>query len=113
MKAVGGRRSQIAWMYLALVAVYGLLAVAVGLPIGLWASSKFTDYAAGVLNFRLASDTPPSWVIGLVLVVGVLVPIAAAAFPVSRGARMSVVSALDAAGPGAHFGHGLIDRVWG
>lgn len=113
MKAIGGRRGQIAWMYLALVAVYGLIAVAIGLPVGLWAAAQFTEYAAGILNFRLTDDSPPGWVIGVVLVVGLLVPIFAAAFPVRRGAMLPVVRALDAAGPGVRFGHGLVDRALG
>ncbi len=113
MKAIGGRQSQIAWMYLALVFVYGVIAVAIGLPVGLWVGAWFANYAAGILNFRLASDVPPQWVIGLVLVVGIVVPILAAAFPVRRGSTLPVVRALDAAGTGVRFGHGLIDRALG
>jgi putative ABC transport system permease protein len=113
MKAVGGRQTQIARMYLALVFVYGVIAVAIGLPVGLWAGAWFANYAAGILNFRLTSDYPPQWVIGLVLVVGIVVPILAAAVPVRRGSRLPVVRALDAAGSGIRFGHGLVDRALG
>lgn len=113
MKAIGARQGQIAWMYLALVAAYGLIAVAVGLPVALYMAAWFADYAAGILNFRLSSDMTPGWVIALVVAVGVLVPIVAAAFPVRRGATLPVVRALDAAGPSVHFGHGIIDRALG
>ena len=113
MKAIGGRQTQIARMYLAMVFVYGVIAVAFGLPIGLWTGAWFANYAAGILNFRLASDVPPRWVIGLVLVVGIIVPILAAAVPVRRGSTLPVARALDAAGAGARFGHGLVDRALG
>lgn len=113
MKAVGGRRGQIAWMYLALVAIYGVLAVAVGVPAGLWAGDRFTEYAAGVLNFRVTDFTPPAWVIALEVAVGVLVPMVAAAFPVRRGAMLPVVAALNATGVSPRFGHGLVDRALG
>jgi putative ABC transport system permease protein len=113
MKAVGGRRTQISRMYLALVGAYGLLAVAVGLPVGLITGAWFAHYAAGILNFRLTSDQPPGWVIAMVLVVGLLVPIVAAAFPVRRGTNLPVARALDAAGQSAAFGHGLVDRILG
>lgn len=113
MKAIGGRQSQIAWMYLALVFAYGIIAVAVGLPVGLATGAWFANYAAGILNFRLSSDYPPPWVIGLVLVVGIVVPILAAAVPVRKGSTLPVVRALDAAGTQTRFGHGLIDRVLG
>jgi putative ABC transport system permease protein len=83
------------------------------LPVGLWTGAWFANYAAGILNFKLASDVPPNWVIGLVLVVGIVVPILAAAVPVRRGSTLPVVRALDAAGSGAKFGHGVVDRALG
>ncbi len=113
MKAVGGRRGQIAGMYLALVAAYGLLAVAVALPLGLWAGDRFTTFAAGILNFRITDPAPPAWIIALEVVMGLVVPIAAASIPVSQGARLPVVRALNATGVSADFGHGLIDRILG
>ncbi|MDZ4169287.1 MAG: FtsX-like permease family protein [Coriobacteriia bacterium] len=113
MKAVGGRHVQIAWMYLALVAAYGVLAVAIGLPLGLWAGAWFAEYAAGIMNFRLASDSPPAWVFGLVLFVGLVVPVLAAAFPIHKGTTLPVARALDPAGSGTRFGTGIIDRALG
>jgi putative ABC transport system permease protein len=113
MKSVGGRRSQIAWMYLALVAVYGVLAVAIALPVGLWAGQQFIEFAAGILNFRVTDFTPPAWVIAVEIAVGMLVPVLAAALPVRRGAIMPVVAALNATGISPSFGHGVLDRVLG
>ena len=113
MKAVGGRASQITRMYLAMVAIYGLLAVLVGVPLSLWAGRWFISYAAGVLNFRVIDWQPPAYVIALEVAVGVLVPLAAAILPIMRGARTSVVAAISATGISPNFGHGLIDRVLG
>ena len=112
MKAIGGRRGQISWMYLALVASYGVLAVLIAVPAGLAAGRWFTEYAAGMLNFRITDFNPPWWVIAIEVSVGILVPILAAAFPVRRGATLPVVSALNS-GSSVHFGHGLIDRLLG
>lgn len=113
MKSIGGRRGQISWMYLALVAAYGMLALAIGLPAALYMSAWFADFAADIMNFKITSYAPPVWVVVLVIVVGLLVPILAAVFPVRRGVTLPVVRALDAAGPGMNFGHGLIDRALG
>ena len=113
MKAVGGRAGQIMSMYLILVAIYGVLAVLVGVPLALWGGDWFIRYAAGILNFRIADATPPAYVIVLEIVVGLLVPILAAILPVRRGSRTSVVSALSATGVSADFGHGIVDRVRG
>ena len=114
MKAIGGRSSQVMRMFLAMVFAYGVLAVALGVPLGLIAGRGFIEYAARVLNFRIASYTPPAWVIALEIAVGLLVPLLAAWVPVRAGARISVVRALNATGISATtFGNGLIDRFLG
>ncbi len=113
MKAVGGRASQVMTMYLTLVGIYGVLAVMVGVPLALWGGQWFTDYAAGLLNFRITNPTPPAYVVAVEVAVGLFVPLVAAVLPVRRGARTSVVSALSATGVSASFGHGIVDRVLG
>lgn len=114
MKAIGGRASQITWMYLGMVLVYGVLAVAVGLPTGMAAARWFTAYGAGLLNFRITSFVPPVYVSVLGALIGVAVPLLAAVVPVRLGARLPVARALTATGlSAAVFGHGLIDRALG
>ena len=113
MKAVGARWGQVMRMYLTTVALYGVLAVLVGVPIALWAGRWFIGYAAGLLNFRITNWNPPAYVIALEIAVGLLVPLLAAILPVRRGARTSVVSALNATGISPNFGHGWIDRGLG
>jgi len=114
MKAIGGGAGQLEWLYTVTVLTYGALAVAVGLPATAAGTRWFSDFAAKILNFRVTSYAPPAWVIIVEVVVGMVVPIAAAAWPVRRGVRMSVVRALNATGmSGMHFGHGLLDRALG
>lgn len=114
MKAIGGRASQVTWMYLVMVAIYGVLAVLVGLPASVWIGRMFIEFAARTPNVRVASYTPAGWVTALEVVVGLVVPILAAIVPVRMGTRTSVVRALNATGvSSAHFGHGLVDRALG
>jgi putative ABC transport system permease protein len=114
MKSVGGRSRQIMTMYLALVGIFGFIAVAVGLPIGSTAGRWFIEYAANVLNFRVTSFVPPAYVIALEIGVGLMVPLLAALVPVRLGSRVTVVKALNASGIStATFGHSLIDRILG
>lgn len=114
MKAVGGSAGQLERLYTVIVTLYGLLAVAVGLPLTAAATRWFSDFAGDILNFRITSYDPPAWVILVELAVGMLVPLVAAAGPVRRGVRMSVVRALNAAGvPDTRFGHGIVDRILG
>jgi putative ABC transport system permease protein len=114
MKAIGGSAGQLEWLYVVTVAIYGVLAVAIGLPAAAAASRWFTDFAAEILNFSVTSYTPPPWVVAVEVAVGLVVPLLAAAAPVRRGARMSVVRALNTTGiTEASFGHGFADRVLG
>ncbi len=114
MKAVGGSAGQLERLYAVIVTMYGLIACAVGLPLTAAGTQWFTDYAAGMLNFRVTSYAPPVWVVLVEVAVGMLVPLLAASGPVRRGVRMSVVRALNGTGINtARFGHGLVDRVLG
>lgn len=113
MKAIGGRRDQITRMYLALVTVYGAIAVVLGVTGGVVAGKWFTDFAARILNFRVVDYGPPLWVVLLVSGVGLLVPVLAALAPVRRGSLLPVAKALNDGGPTTTFGHGLLDRALG
>jgi putative ABC transport system permease protein len=114
MKAVGGSAGQLEGLYIVTVLIYGLLAVAIGLPAAAAGSRWFTDFAAEILNFSVTSYALPGWVVAVEVAVGLLVPLLAAVAPVRRGTRMSVVRALNATGmTEAGFGHGLTDRVLG
>jgi putative ABC transport system permease protein len=114
MKAIGGKRVQIGGLFLSLVAIYGLMAVVIGLPIGAWWASWFANFAGGLLDFGPAAATPPGYTVALAVAVGFLVPLIAALLPIRKGTSVSVVTALNATGmSGSHFGHGLIDRLLG
>jgi putative ABC transport system permease protein len=114
MKAVGARSSQVTRMYLVTVTAYGVMAVVIGLPIGAVTASWFASYGGALLNFGTGSATPPTYTLVLAVCVGIVVPLAAAWIPVRAGTRVSVVSALNSTSmSGAHFGHGLTDRLLG
>ena len=114
MKAIGGSAGQLEWLYVVMVGVYGALAVAIGLPATAAGTRWFADFAAEILNFRVTSYAPPAWVIVVEVAVGLAVPLLAAAVPIRRGTRMSVVTALNATGvTGKRFGHTLVDRALG
>ncbi|NTW28489.1 MAG: FtsX-like permease family protein [Coriobacteriia bacterium] len=113
MKAVGGTARQITGMYMTMVAAYGVLALLVGVPIGLISGKWFIAFAADIMNFRVTDFTFPTYVVVLEIVVGLLVPIVAAIVPVRAGARTSVVKALNATGISPNFGHGIFDRLLG
>jgi len=97
MKLVGGRRLQIASVYLWLVGVYALVALALAVPLGAWAGNGITRLAADIINFPLSNPSPLAispWAALLQAVMGIGVPLLAAALPVHRGTRITVRRAL-------------------
>jgi putative ABC transport system permease protein len=112
MKAVGARTWQLVGMYLFLTLFFGLLALAIAIPLGIVLGSVSNGGITGFLNFdpgpfRLAPQ-------GLFLqsFVALVIPVAAAVFPVIRGTRITVREAITNYGLGrGGFGQGRIDRL--
>jgi putative ABC transport system permease protein len=98
MKTVGARRRQIAGIYLATVMFLGVMALIIGIPAGVWAGRAYADYAAATLNFEIASYGVGSWVYLVQIVAAVLIPVIGAAFPISKGSRITVREAIRDAG---------------
>ena len=100
MKAIGARTSQVAIPLLVLVALLGLLATGIGLPLGLFAADAFVRAIAQLLNLRLQDATPPAALLGLLMLPGILLPLFVTLWPIAAAARRSVRSALDDHGGG-------------
>jgi putative ABC transport system permease protein len=112
MKALGGTRARIAGIYLGQALLLGLAALGVAIPLGMWGSRVLCRSMAGLLNFDIASFSVPAWVYLLDALVGVLVPLAAAAWPVAKGTRLTVAEALSDFGVGpSAFGTSGLDRA--
>jgi putative ABC transport system permease protein len=100
MKAVGARRAQITHLYLSLIAVIGVAAVAVGLPLGIAAGQGLARSTAEMLNLELASLAVPAWLYALQVLLGVGLPLSAALWPIRSAARRSVRETLSDFGAG-------------
>jgi putative ABC transport system permease protein len=96
-----------------MVLVLGMVALAIGLPISLALGRALANYeAVQMLNFEIFDDRVDLWVYGLVVVTGLLIPLLAAANPISKGSRVTVLAALSDYGVGqGKFGTSRID-VW-
>lgn len=115
LKTVGGVSRQISQLYLAGVVIYSLLSLALAVPLGALAGGMLARSMLGILNvpsaapFQLVSST-----LGIQLGAGLLVPLAAAIWPVLRGVAISVREALSRYGLGSgRYGTGGIDRILG
>lgn len=98
MKTLGARSAQLAAMYLALVGAIGLASVAVALPLGAIGARAMSTAIAAMLNFDRTDPGVPAWVFAAQALAGLAVPLAIAAIPIARAARISVRAALDSHG---------------
>jgi putative ABC transport system permease protein len=113
MKAIGARSGQIMQLYVALITAIGLLAVSIGLPLGIAAGRALAENTARTLNLELAGRSVPGWLYVVQVVVGVGLPLTAALLPIRAATRRPVRETLSdfgawlpVAGPGR-----LVSRI--
>jgi putative ABC transport system permease protein len=112
MKAVGARGGQIVFMYLALALVYGLLALALAAPLGIVGARTLSGLMAGFFNFDLTQFYVPLQAVVLQVVIGVIVPVLAALYPVLSVLRVTAADAISNYGMSKDvYGTGWIDRL--
>jgi putative ABC transport system permease protein len=112
MKAVGARTGQVLSMYLVTVAIFGLLALFIAVPLGIVGAYLFSSFIAGFLNFDVTNLRLPPEVLIAQVAVGLLVPVVAAIYPIVTGARVTVREAISEYGLGkGHFGSSWLDRL--
>src|SRR3954468_8677194 len=112
MKSVGARNGQLMRLYLGMVLVFGVLSLVIAIPLASIVAYAITRYLAGLINFDFSGFRIPLEVVALEIAVGLLVPLAAALFPVVSGVRVTVREALDSYGAGGNqFGSGHVDRI--
>lgn len=112
MKAIGATTRQLVAMYAVLVLLYGLLALALAVPLGMMATRLFAGMMATFLNFDLTTPGLPRQAMETQVVLGVAVPVLAGLLPILSGTRITVREALASYGLGrGHFGTNLLDRL--
>jgi putative ABC transport system permease protein len=112
MKAIGARTRQLITMYLVMVAVFGLLALVIAVPVGVVGTYLFTRFIASFLNFDITTMQLPSQVLLAEIAVGLGAPLVAGLYPVIAGTRITVREAISAYGLGeGRYGTSLIDRL--
>ncbi|HTD28835.1 MAG TPA: ABC transporter permease, partial [Xanthomonadaceae bacterium] len=94
MKSLGASPGQIAAMYLGFALLVGVLASAVALPAAVAIGRVYAGMNADMLNFSVDGYAIPWWAIAAQIVVGCLLPVAAAAIPVLRACGMPVNAGL-------------------
>jgi putative ABC transport system permease protein len=110
MKTVGGKRGQIVTIYLSTVVLYGGLALAIAVPLGLLSGRGFADIGSFIMNYDIDSYGLVSWVLALQAGMAIGVPALAALVPILIATRKTVREAIADYGIGKGRA-GLIDRL--
>ncbi|CAG0935890.1 ABC transporter permease YtrF [Thermoflexales bacterium] len=114
MKAVGGRTRQIMGIYFGMVLFLGGVALAIAMPLGMLVGRGYAQFVAEMLNFEIFSDAIPLPYFVLQAIIGLLIPIVVAAYPIYQGSRLTVREAITDYGVGqGKFGRSVSDRLLG
>jgi len=111
MKAIGASDGQLAAQMLILAAGLGALASMLALPVAAWLGRRYGSFQGEMLNFPVEHYAIPAWAIVLQALVGIGLPVLAAAWPVARACRQPVAEVLRETGlPASTSGNRL--RHW-
>jgi len=94
MKALGASTLQILGMYLVMVSTYGLIALAIAVPLSVVGARALSQFMAGMFNFDLANLSTPHQTYVLQGVLGLVVPILASLYPFLANLRISAAQAM-------------------
>jgi len=94
IKLVGGRNRQVLGMYLVLILVFGLFALALAVPFGGIGAYRLSEFIADTLSFGLLGYRIVPLAFVIQIAVGILVPLVAGLAPVISGSRTTVLRAI-------------------
>ena len=94
IKLVGGQRGQVFRMYLALILVFGILALLISVPLGGQGAYGLALFIARELNFNLLGYRIVPAALLIQVLVGLLIPLIAGLAPVVKGSKITVLQAL-------------------
>ncbi|MGA9533647.1 MAG: FtsX-like permease family protein [Anaerolineales bacterium] len=94
MKTVGGRRRQVAGVYMGMIFLLGLVAFAVSAPLAHEVAYRLAEYLATEINFALGSRRLIPAALALQAALALFVPQIAGVWPIWQGSRVSVRQAL-------------------
>ena len=113
MKAIGARTGQIMSMYLAMVVLYGLIALLIAMPLSVAGGYALCRLATGLLNFDLTNFYVPLETIALQAATGLIVPVLASLYPFLSGLRVTAAEAMSTFGTARRsFGTNWLDRLF-
>jgi putative ABC transport system permease protein len=113
LKSVGARRIQIVSIYMLLSLLYGLLALAIALPLSTQVAFLIIDFLTVQLNTTFFGIRPVPQVIALETAIAILMPQVAALVPLWQGTHITVQEALSGIHQDRPRVRGWLDRLIG
>jgi putative ABC transport system permease protein len=112
IKAIGGSTTTILKTYLAEVVAYGLLALLISLPLGVFVSFGFTQWFLNIFNIDYETLQLSNRAIIYQVIAALIAPLIAALWPVLKGATITVREAIASYGlSNGGFGFSGFDRA--
>jgi putative ABC transport system permease protein len=111
LKAIGARAWSVAWPYGVQVLAYGALALVLALPLGSLTAFGATQWFLNLFNIDYPTLRWSPWAIVWQVVAALIAPVLAAAWPIARGAAISVREAIATYGLSGDFGGTRFDRA--
>jgi len=112
MKAVGGGTLQILGMYLVMVLAYGVMALLLAVPLGVYGARKLSAVLAVFFNFDIYSMEVPPQTFLIQIAIGLILPVLASLVPFISSLRISAAEAMSSYTMSkARFGGNWIDRL--
>jgi putative ABC transport system permease protein len=112
MKSIGAGQTQIVAMYLAMVLIFGVLALAITTPLAIQAGTRAADFLANFFNLNLGTTQIPALAFVVEALIGLGVPFLAALYPIWSGTRVTVREALADYGLARKETAGVLDRFF-
>jgi putative ABC transport system permease protein len=109
MKAIGGRTRQVVSLYFRLVLVYGLLSLAVSLPLGILGGWMMSNWLVGSFGADLGGFQLDWTAIIVQVAICLLAPLLASLVPIYQAARITVREAISTYGLSTRVG--LLEKV--
>jgi putative ABC transport system permease protein len=111
LKTIGGSSWRIALLYLLNALCYGILSVAVAIPLAAAITALMSAPLLALFDIVPAGVVYSPTAILMQLAIGLLTPVLAALVPVLSGVRISAAQAIASHGIGLGFGAGRLDRM--
>jgi len=110
LKSVGARRIQIVGLYMLLSLLYGLLALAIALPLSFEVAFRVVDFLTIQMNNSFFGFRIVQQVVIVEAAIAILMPQIAALYPLWQGTRISVQEALSGIRQDHPLGGGWLDK---